>query len=510
MKIKNSITSGKQGGSTLFIAVIVTGLVGFVLAAYLTLLGAQNTSNMRSQSWNATIPIIEAGIEDALTHLNSHGATDLACDNWTKSGSLYWMQRSIGPNYYIVTISNWVAGSSNTAPVIDSRGFINTPVLVSSAGGPLFADSAGSPSSGVGYVGRGVRVTCAANYMFAKGLVARDSIDMHGNNIQTDSFDSGNPRYSTNGLYFAGLDNTNGNVAVNSSILNSLNVGNANILGTVSTGPNGSVAIGPNGVVGDFAWQASHVGIEPGFSRNDMNVSFPEVQVPFQGGTTPSGGTITVVKTNAAITSSQTFPAAGTYANLTTRLVTTGPQTGRGTWYDYNAVTSTPTYFDYILSTDNYTLANLSGAMYVSGNAVLYVTSSANLSGIVIKPGASLKIYSAAPSVTLGGNDNGIAANFRYYGLPANTSLTIGGNGDFTGTVYAPSAALTMNGGGNNTIDFMGASVTKSVTMNGHFNFHYDEALGRLSDGGTYVVTSWNELTPQQVVNLQQGVGSLR
>jgi len=57
--------------------------------------------------------------------------------------------------------------------------------------------------SGAAYLGRGVRVTAVRSQLFVKGLVAKDSIDMNGNNIMTDSFDSTNPNYSTNGVYIA-------------------------------------------------------------------------------------------------------------------------------------------------------------------------------------------------------------------------------------------------------------------------------------------------------------------
>jgi hypothetical protein len=35
-------------------------------------------------------------------------------------------------------------------------------------------------------------------------------------------------------------------------------------------------------------------------------------------------------------------------------------------------------------------------------------------------------------------------------------------------------------GGGSDTWDFIGAVVTKSVTLNGHFDFHFDENLARI------------------------------
>jgi hypothetical protein len=40
-----------------------------------------------------------------------------------------------------------------------------------------------------------------------------------------------------------------------------------------------------------------------------------------------------------------------------------------------------------------------------------------------------------------------------------------------------PNADFTLNGGGNNVIDFMVPASRRQPRMNGHFNFHYDEAL---------------------------------
>ena len=52
---------------------------------------------------------------------------------------------------------------------------------------------------------------------------------------------------------------------------------------------------------------------------------------------------------------------------------------------------------------------------------------------------------------------------------------------------------LTYSCGGNNTLDFMGATITRGVKVNGHYNFHFDEACARLFNRG-FVVTSWDEL----------------
>jgi hypothetical protein len=90
-------------------------------------------------------------------------------------------------------------------------------------------------------------------------------------------------------------------------------------------------------------------------------------------------------------------------------------------------------------------------------------------------------------------NDTGNAGSFLYFGLPTNTAIDFGGNAGFTGAIYAPQADFSLGGGGSDEIDFIGASVTKSVKMNGHFNFHYDENLANIGPGRGFIPTSWAE-----------------
>jgi choice-of-anchor A domain-containing protein len=111
---------------------------------------------------------------------------------------------------------------------------------------------------------------------------------------------------------------------------------------------------------------------------------------------------------------------------------------------------------------------------------------------------ASLTIYMAGSSFKTAGNAglNNLSKNpiaLALYGLPTCTSIDLGGNAALSGTVYAPQAAFSLGGGGNNTYDFVGASISKTVTMNGHFNFHYDENIARVGPSRGYVATSWAE-----------------
>ncbi len=340
--------------------------------------------------------------------------------------------------------------------------------------------------------------------------LAAQQIDLKGNNFVSDSFDSSDPNYSDNGTYDPAKAKDGGDIASFWGIINSLGVGSAYIYGHIFTGAYGTVSIGPNGSVGDLAWHnAGNSGIEPGFSANDMNVSLPDAQLPFTGGAfTPSAGYITNVSTtiNPTAITTITYPV-GDPVSVTTNFAVSPiyPSDSPGpvftNWnaghtkingYTYPTFTAnygtyttnvnvTVTYYDYILGDGNHQLSSLNGSLYVQGDAVLLVTSIANPTSITIAEGKSLQLYNQSPSFSLSGslvlNGNGTASEFAYYGLPGNTSMSINGGGAFVGTIYAPDAALTLGGGGNNIYDFIGSAVANTISLNGHFNFHFDENL---------------------------------
>jgi hypothetical protein len=299
-------------------------------------------------------------------------------------------------------------------------------------------------------------------------MVAKYKIDLMGNNIHTDSFDSQDSNYSTLGQYDPSKAKANGDIATNEGVTNSLGVGNANIWGRVATGPQGSVTVGANGGVGDTTWldDPSHMGmIQPGYRSDDMNVSFPEVEPPFTAG-------------------------AGLPAT---------PGNYNGEMYNYKLDGGN------IEINGNLRIAGQKD-MIVTAPTVLWVHGDIDITGlgeITIAPGGSLKLYvgdkTGSPvSASIGGNGivntPGNATNFYYFGLNSNTSVNYTGNSTFIGAVYAPNADFLLGGGGSDTRDFMGASVTKSVQMNGNFNFHYDENLGRMGPLRGYIATSWDEI----------------
>jgi hypothetical protein len=451
-------TQPKTQGGALPFALLTASVIGFTLASYLTLVSSQNASVMRSLSWNHAVAVAEAGVEEALTQLHYTGITNLWASNWKKlDNGLYYKRCALGNGTYTdVTIR------PVEPPVIISTAFVPAPLSPASQMGMILglASSSSQPASALK---RKIQVNTAREALFTKAMLAKGQIDLNGNNVTTDSFDSTTIEGSTNGKYDPAKRRANGDVATNSGLVDSFKMGNANIMGHVSTGPRGTISIGSNGSVGDKKWvlEDRKTGIQPGYSSDDMNVEFPDVVLP--------PGTPTIV-----------YSGSYSQGNTNYNYVLKGSATEQ-------------TFFK---------TSSLNGKVYVSGNVQLWITDSFNMSGgdlIYLAPGANLKLYVGAASATLSGqgiSNPGSALNFQYYGLNSNTSLTFSGNGAFTGTIYAPYANFNLKGSGSNLNDFIGASVSKTVTMTGNFNFHYDEALILIGPLKDYIVTAWNELDP--------------
>src|SRR5437667_12582103 len=107
----------KTEGSTLVATLFISGVMGITLAAYLNLAGNRNLATMRSLAWNSTMPMIEAGLEEALSQCYySYKDTNLAANGWSAYGGNFSKSRTIGDKYYEVTISG------DRPPIITSRG----------------------------------------------------------------------------------------------------------------------------------------------------------------------------------------------------------------------------------------------------------------------------------------------------------------------------------------------------------------------------------------------------
>src|SRR6185437_12906184 len=102
--------SQQARGNTLVLTLVMIMTIGIVLASYLELIGSRYKITMRSQSWNGAVPVMEAGIEEALTHLQDD-VNNPAGNGWTLgtiSGQpVYSKQRAFSDgSYFLVNIYN--------------------------------------------------------------------------------------------------------------------------------------------------------------------------------------------------------------------------------------------------------------------------------------------------------------------------------------------------------------------------------------------------------------------
>lgn len=440
-------------GSTLLVTALLAVIAGSTLGYYLMRTQNECFQVNRSQAWNKALVVAEAGLEEGMSLINRNNGNTSALTNWydgavadgwavsTSSGyAVYTITRSLGTNFgsYTVNVTNGISG-----PVILSVGSAN-------------GRTAGMNAS---TITRRLMVSAYSTSAFPGAITVRGKVDMKGNNVTVDSYDSSDPFHSYwpnypfgrgYGLYTnteSGhnlIRNANGNVATDGPVINA---GNANIYGHVDTAPGGNTSVGANGSVGSVTWvDASTQGIQPGYSADDMNVVFPDVTPPATNWTTFTGNTIT-----------------------------------NSGYYAIDKIT-----YDFTITASNVVLYLTNGLAYNGGDT------------FTVKSNASVTIY-AGDQFTVGGtgkvnNESQHPSQMILYGLTNLTTITYAGNGAMFAAIYAPSADVTYNGSGN-TGGFNGALTANSVVLNGTSTFSYDESLGRLNLNSGYVVKSWMEVT---------------
>src|SRR6185312_17199122 len=74
----------REEGSSLFVALCTCLVIGLILAGYLLLTSNRFQMSVRSSDWNASIPVLEAGIEEALTHLK-RDTNQPSANGWTSA-----------------------------------------------------------------------------------------------------------------------------------------------------------------------------------------------------------------------------------------------------------------------------------------------------------------------------------------------------------------------------------------------------------------------------------------
>lgn len=430
-------------GSTLLVTAFLAVVAGSTLVYFLVSAQQELSLVNRSKAWNTALNLAEAGIEEGMTLINNGGwpgSSTYASDGWTLNGNVYSITRELDPSIGSYTI--WVTNSS-PVPAICSRGMAYTK------------DTRFNSNN----ITRTVLVRAVNTSPFPGALTMQQDIDMKGNNVTVDSYDSEDPNHSWWPFYPFGLGygiytntgsvynikrNANGDVATDGFVAGIINVGNAQIYGKVNTGPGGTVQLGAKGSVGGLGWVPT-IGIQPGYSQSDMNVAFPAVTLPDVSWTS--------LANNTSITN------AGFYR-----------------------------------------MNEINNNMTISGsNVVVYVPNGidfSGLQGLTIKTNSSVTIY-LGTELKDGGNgfinnETRNATRLSIYGLPNLTTIKLNGNGAFWGAIYAPNAEVEFKGAGS-AGGYYGALTAFDIILTGNSTFSYDEALGRRGSTG-YTVTSWQEV----------------
>jgi len=155
--------------------------------------------------------------------------------------------------------------------------------------------------------------------------------------------------------------------------------------------------------------------------------------------------------------------------------------------------TNNPIYYQYS--------STLGQSIFIdASNVVLNLPSGISFNSgdnLTLNTNANVQIYSGGDISTGNGLVNNLyqyALALQIYGTPSCTSISFGGNAALTINLYAPAASVTFNGGGSTIYDVAGQIKVKDITVNGHYNFHFDEVLKTVSPPTRYLPAYWQEV----------------
>jgi hypothetical protein len=458
MKTRSTRPFQSCSGSVLITALIFSVIVGIALTSYVAL--GVNALKLSSRSFlsTAAMNVAEAGLEQVLWSFNqtNEGSTS-AWSAWSPGASSTDVRKTFAfpagtllhnaSAVVKVYVANYNPGSTSVTPVAVAK------AIVTSGDG-------GAPITKI------LQIKLTKRSLFATGLVAKNSITFSGNNASVDSWNSLPTGASTPVPYSASVRSDKGSVGSVSVSVSAITVGNADIYGSASVGGTANTPnVGPNGSI---------LGADsPGGVKIDTTRIYYDFTANLD---TPAVPTTPVYTSISSISGNMTLPRSGDTTNAD------------GIYY----------YKLYDIG--------LSGSknLIISGNVVLDVTAGAGSgaisvsgnSGISIARDASLVIYTAG-DVSIAGNGvtnlNAQPVSFQVWGTgtsSTNQNIGVAGNGSLTGIVYAPNAAVKINGNG----DLMGSVVGDTVNLTGNAAFHYDESLTTFGQNAPYGIGEWREL----------------
>lgn len=397
----------------------------------------------RSFFQSVALNLAEAGVEEGLYAANSGGFT--SGNGWSLvSGTTSDYSKSITSGFSFQQASGEiyirVDSSDSLSPTVTAIGVVRIPRQ------PALLKQ--------------LRVVSGKRRIWSNGIVVKNTLTFSGN-ATIDSYDSqvGVWNSSTNRSDHATVATTS--TAVDPVVIGS----NAIIYGYVATG-GAEPVVGSGGRIYGSTTPSGTL-VDASRVRHDFTANLPDASPPT--GTAISLGSIT---TNLTLPRVGDSPGAnGRYLYTATQLSVAGSEV----------------------------LAALGPVdLIVTGSISLTGTSTIAIGG-VSATNPSLNIYCPG-NITIAGNgvvnNTNVAANFGIWGTAPSTgsqTISAGGNGMYTGTIYAPNANVTLNGNAGTS----GAIIGRTATVAGNGQFHYDVRLGGIPAtlDAYFRPSSWCELT---------------
>ncbi len=433
----------RQRGSVLIVALLLAAIIALMLGSYLNLnLGSTRLAKRSFQGY-AALNLAEAGAEEAVWSFNRATADQSdAWVGWQSADSAAFRQ-----------FTGFDFGQNTTGSVKVHVSTTNPPAGTN----PRIVALASVHPPGGNPVTRMIEVTLRRRSHFANGLVAKDSIVFNGAVTTVDSWNS-DPDHdpATPPVPYSPAVRRDGGTVASLSVLNTATLINqASIWGYVFTG-GAQPQVGTQGSIRG-ADTPVEVAIDPNRIATDFNAELPSALAPLDG---------TVIAAVGA-----TLGTAGT----ATRWRCPGISlSGKKT----------------LTILGDVTLILTAGP----GVDALSVTGTAS---IIIPAGSTLTVYTEG-NIRIAGNGvanaNTQPVTFQLWGTCTSAGgqeFHIAGNGALNGLVYAPNAAVKINGNG----DVMGSVVAHTITLTGNAAFHYDEALAQSDRNTPFGIVQWRELS---------------
>jgi hypothetical protein len=431
-----------ERGSAVITVLVLAAITAVISSSFLFRSIQEAKLATRSYYQSVVLNLAEAGIEEGFFAANTSAFT-------TANG---WSLVSGSTTSYKKTITTGLAFEQGTGSIyvrVDNATSL-TPIVLAAGRITILNQPA---------MAKQLRVAATKRRLWGNGMVSKGHITFSGNTA-IDSYSS------TVGVYNAASNRTDqATVASNSTDVDPIVVGsNSTIYGYVAT-TGADPVVGTNGRIYGATTPSATL-VDSTRVRRDFTANLPDVSAP----------TTTAISL-AAVTTPVSLPRVGDVAGANGRYL-----------YTTTGVT--------LAGSEAFTITGpvdviVTGNVAISGNAYFNISGSSTTS--------SLNLYSPG-TIALGGNGvvNGTskAAKMTVWGTAPSSSsqsVSITGNGEFIGTIYAPNAALHLAGNGATS----GAVIGGTITISGNGNFHYDTDLASVETtvDTSFRVTAWTELT---------------